>query len=332
MQATDEMHFSEPEWPEGKSLEQAADDGTQQIYPITLEPRNEDTEFQKEMRKNACEWYYPLSATSLGWLRSRVRPIETKNFRTGEQNTWTGSFTRAVSPKGFFIDLRFPERDVSSYPPKLDRILSKLWKQPCTPETSEKPCTIWGFAGFRSPDKPIPQEYMRTGLVEFQAYSKWCVRKLHEMPCSSKYQVAMKGSTHLRVKNWKGDFSLEDENLLASAQKMGGFVAVLNPRGVHRDVGPFPLWDEILAESTAKDDRGIVIRVGRLMVGLFISGAGKMGAFKILYDREGQDYNYVFVCGAESKLQSKAESNFPVSYFEYPFCQWRVGELELIFA
>lgn len=140
-----------------------------------------------------------------------VVSTQTKNFRTGEQNTWIGSFTRAVSPKGFFIDLRFPERDVSSYPPKLDRILSKLWKQPCTPETSEKPCTIWGFAGFRSPDKPIPQEYMRTGLVEFQAASKWCVPKLHEMPCSSRYQVAMKGSTHLRVKNWKGDFSLEDE-------------------------------------------------------------------------------------------------------------------------
>lgn len=260
-----------------------------------------------------------------------VIPTQTKNFRTGEQHTWTGSFTRVVSPKGFFIDLRFPERDVSSFPPKLDQILSKLWKKPCTSETSEKPCTIWVFAGFRSPDKPIPAEYMSTGLVEFQAYSKWCVRKLHDMPCSSKYQVAMKGSTHMRVKNWSGDFSLEDEALLASAQKIGGFVAVLNPRGVHRDVGPFPLWDEILAESTAKDDRGIVIRVGRLMVGLFISGAGKMSAFKVLYEIESDDL-ICTACGPEFKDESEAKArlNFPIQYFENPLRRWRVGELELV--
>lgn len=54
-----------------------------------------------------------------------------------------------------------------------------------------------------------------------------------------------------------------------------------------------------------------------------------MDAFKILYDREGEDYKYV-LCGAESRLQSEAESNFPFPYFETPFCQWRVGELDLV--
>lgn len=78
MRATDEMHFSDPEWPQAKDWEQAADDGTQQTYPMTLEPINEETEYDKAMRKNACEWYYPLSATSRGWLRSRVRPIEVR--------------------------------------------------------------------------------------------------------------------------------------------------------------------------------------------------------------------------------------------------------------
>ncbi|KAF3012953.1 hypothetical protein E8E14_000991 [Neopestalotiopsis sp. 37M] len=141
--------------------------------------------------------------------------------------------------------------------------------------TKEDCACLWAFAGFRL---YYPDE--RNLLVEQSGNSRrWGSQQVCRYVSNMKFHTIMRGIGYEQsLEDWDPDvITAEDLDFKGH----GGFTAVYLSKGVELDLGRNATWEEIMAESTHLDGRGIVIRQGTLMLGMYISGKSKkLSAFK----------------------------------------------------
>jgi hypothetical protein len=184
------------------------------------------------------------------------------------------------TPLGYFIDIRLSGTDDSQLEKqetlsrKIESTLSKAQTRGSL-YTKEDCACLWAFAGFRL---YYPDE--RNLLVEQSGNSRrWGSQQVCRYVSNMEFHTIMRGIGYEQSQeDWDPDMiTAEDLDIKGH----GGFTAVYLSKGVELDLGRNATWEEIMAESTHLDGRGIVIRQGTLMLGMYISGKSKkLSAFK----------------------------------------------------
>ncbi|ETS85807.1 hypothetical protein PFICI_03832 [Pestalotiopsis fici W106-1] len=232
---------------------------------------------------------------------------------------------RLSSPLGYFIDIRLPESEIVDRQLKRrDELLAEPMVTPNGPPTEKRPTRgehfayLWAFAGFKT---HILDDF---DMIEQEGHHKWGIEQMKSFLWDKNLHIIMRGNEYKPVEGtWDGDARTSD---MVNMSDHGGFTAVYLSSGVEKDLGQRATWEEMLAQSTQLDGRGIVIRISTLMLGMYICGNGKLSAFRAQMDAGLDHVQEIATVGDRTMFPKEVFEDCPKEFLEGDVFQTTVVE------